>query len=334
MVGQQIRLGGLLYPYYTVAAFVSPTALLIDQPWAGPDVTLAPYQILQCFYPVPSDFGYWYVLTSIKDAYRLWTDATQDDLSLWDPQRTNQGQTYACVFRDYQQNFSGIVGPCIGAIVTGATPVSTTSFGFSYPANTSYIVQIVSSGQAGTATYQWMRAGQASFQPTVTSSDQATDLMDGVQIYFPDGVTYNAGDLFIINCTAQTTSGVPRYELWPAPTTSSYLYPYIYIAKESDLTPQQPQLPPFVANRGEVLLEMALASCARFPGQDTAHPNIYFDLKLAAMHEMRAQQMIWDLQRNDEEVGVSLLTYKNMPYASGPWFDGSWQQSHAPFLNP
>jgi len=103
MIGRQIRVGGLLYPYYTITGWNSATEILIDQSWAGPDVVAQPYQILQIYYPVPDDFGYWYVIVSIKDGYRLWTNVTEQDLALLDPQRTNQGQTYAAAFRDYTE---------------------------------------------------------------------------------------------------------------------------------------------------------------------------------------------------------------------------------------
>jgi hypothetical protein len=334
MIGRQIRLGGLLYPYYTIVGWISATQILIDQPWAGDDVVAQPYQILQIYYPVPDDFGYWYVIVSIKDGYRLWTNVTEQDLALLDPQRTNQGQTYAAAFRDYTSQLGGVIGPVIP--ITSPTdpgPISTTSTGYTYIADASYIVHVVGGGISGVATFKWMRAGQTAFQPTVTTADTAQDLQDGVQIYWPDGLTYVANDLFVINATANATQSGPRYELWPGPTFSGYLYPYIYIAKEYDLTVAQPQLPPFVANRGEVLLEMALASCARYPGADAEHPNVYFNLALAAMHETKAMGMIYDLERNDEEVGVSLITYQEYPFYPAPWMDGGWQQSHAPFMN-
>lgn len=333
MVGQQIRIGGLLYPYYTIAQYLSPTSLLIDQPWAGPDVSGQTYQILQCFYPVPGDFNYFYTAVSIKDSYRLWTNVTENDLSMLDPQRTNQGQTYAVAFKDFTSNYGGSIGSCIQVNGTGPDPVSTTTYGYNYVANATYIVQVVSGGISGTATFQWMRAGQTSFQGVVVTSDVAQDMQDGVQIYWPDSAVYVAGDIFVINAQAQITTGVPRYELWPAPTFSGYLYPYIYIQKEYDLTVQQPQLPAFVANRGEILLEMALASCARFPGTDTDHPNIYFNLKLAEMHDGRVERMLNELERNDEEVGVSNITYEQYPLYPSPWSTGSWQQSHSPFMS-
>ncbi len=293
-----------------------------------------PYQILQIYYPVPADFGYWYVIVSIKDGYRLWTNVTESDLALMDPQRTNQGQTYAAAFRDYTPQLGGVIGPVIPiSSPTDPAPVSTTSTGYSYISNASYIVEVVTGGISGTATFKWLRAGQTAFQPTIATADTAQDLQDGVQIYWPDGVTYVSGDQFVINAQALMTQSGPRYELWPGPTFSGYLYPYIYIAKEYDLTADQPQLPPFIANRGEVLLEMALASCARYPGADAEHPNVYFNLALATMHETKAMSLIWDLERNDEEVGVTNVTYQEYPFYPAPWLDGSWQASHAPFLN-
>lgn len=332
MVGSQIRLSGLLYPYYTIVQYLSPTSLLIDLPWAGPDVAAASYQILQCFFPVPSDFNYFYVAVSVKDAYKLWTNVTEADLAVLDPQRTNQGQTYAAVFKDFTQNYGGTIGGCIRVGGSGASPVSTTTFGYNYVANATYIVQVVSGGVSGTATFQWMRSGQSAFVGPIVSANTAQDMQDGVQIYWPDTAIYVTGDIFIINAQAQITSGVPRYELWPAPTYNGYLYPYIYIQKEYDLTPQAPQLPPFVANRGEIILEMAMASCARWPGADAANPNIYYDLRLASMHDSRAETMLNVLERNDEEVGLSNITYEQYPMSPAPWDTGSWQQSHAPFL--
>ena len=334
MVGRQIRIGGLLYPFYTIQGWLSPTAILLDQPWAGPDVSGQAYNILKCFYEVPQDFGYMYAAVSIKDGYRLWTNLTEADLAMLDPQRTNYGQTYAVVYKDYVSMYGGTVGPVIPITSpTDPAPISTTETGYSYVADATFIVQVVAGGISGVATFQWMRAGQTAFQPAIPTANFPVDLMNGVQIYWPDSVVYVSGDLFVINCVSQITAGTPRYELWPAPTFSGYLYPYIYISKETDITVEQPTLPPFIANRGEVLLEMALEKCALYPGSDAEHINIYRDLRQARYHADRVRDMLIDLERNDEEVGVTNIDYEVYPYAPAPWMDGRWQQSHAPFLN-
>ncbi len=334
MVGRQIRCGGLLYPYYSIIAVLSPTQILIDSPWAGPDIAGQAYQIVQVYYAVPDDFGYFDLVVSIKDSYKLWTQATQAELGLWDPQRSTQGQTYCVAYKDDSPNFGGIIGPCFGITSpTDPAPVSTTTTGYNFPGNNSYIVQIVSGGISGVATWQWLRSGQLAFQGPFTSSDTPQDLSDGVQIYFPDVVSYVTGDLFVINAQALVTSGVPRYELWPVPTFNGYLYPYQYFSKEMDLTAQNPTLPPQVANRGEMLLEMALEKAALFPGQDLDHPNPYYSLQLARYHQERYENMLIDFENNDQNISISNLEYESWPYGgSGVWNTGRWQQGHAPLL--
>lgn len=333
MVGRQIRAGGLGYPFYTIVGYLSPTALLIDQPWGGPDITSQAYQIIQTLYSVPQDFGYFYVVVSIKDGFRLWTNLTEADLGMLDPQRTNFGQTYTVAFKDYTPSFGGTVGPIIPVTSpTDPAPISTTDTGFTYVANATYIIQVTNSGPVGVSEYQWMRAGQTSFQSPVPTHPDPRTLADGVQIYWPDG-DYVDRDLFIINCQSQVVQGTPRYELWPGPTFSRYLYPYMYISKESDITDEQPSLPPFIANRGEVLLEMALQKCAEYPGTDMTNPNIYYNLKQAAYHSAKVSDMLVDLERNDEEIGVTNIDYQIYPFAPSPWLDGNWMQQHAPFLN-
>ena len=51
------------------------------------------------------------------------------------------------------------------------------------------------------------------------------------------------------------------------------------------------------------------------------------------MHEARAERLLNDLERNDNEVSETNITYQDFPFYPAPWLDGRWQQSHAPFLN-
>lgn len=333
MVGTQIRIGGLLYPFYTIAGYLSPTELLIDQPWAGNDVLNQSYTIQQVYFPVPADFNYFLdnCVVSIKDGYRLWTSLTQAELDMMDPQRTNFGQTYAVVFRDYSTISAGVVSQPIPLGSYAANPASMTT-GYTYPALATYLVQVQTGGLTGTATFVWTRIGTTGLSFPLTTQTYAQDLSDGVQVYFPDGANWTTGNSWIINAQPTPGTGGPRYELWPGPTYSAYLYPYQYIKKEYDLTVQQPQLPPFIANRGEILLEMALEKCAEFVGADSDHLNPYHDLKQAAYHAAKVDKMLVDLERNDEEIGVTNISYEIYPLYPAPWGDGRYQQTHAPFL--
>jgi hypothetical protein len=332
MVGRQIRVSGLNYPYYTIQGVLSPTELLMDQPWAGADVSAQSYQILNVYIPMPQDFHHIYSMVDIQNAVRIWPFATENELTVWDPQRSSIGQVSAAVFLDYYQpSQTGNIGPVIPVTSpTDPTPVATAPNGFTYPANATYIIQVVAGGASGVATFQWMRAGQQSFQPVQVTTDYAVALSDGIMLYWPDGVSYVPGDLFVLNASAAPATGaVPRYELWPPPSYNGYLYPTIYIAKESDLSAQSPNLPPFVANRGEVLLEMALQKAATFPGS-VGQPNPYYDLKLSGWHQSRVNEMLIDFTANDKNTGIYDFDYDGMSYAFGPWFDARWQQAHAP----
>jgi hypothetical protein len=334
MVGRQIRIGGLLYPFYTITAVLSATQLMLDKPWEGKDVTGLSYGIQKIYYEVPSDFAYFYTVVSVKDGYRLWLNVTRAEIDMWDPQRTNFGQTYAVAFFDYTALTRGSISPAIPINQNNGNIASTTTAGYSYPVAATYLVQISTGGATGQAQFQWLRIGNlGGLSFPMTTESQPIDLSDGVQVFFPADVTWNAGEMWVINGTPGGTSGVPRYEFWPGPTFSLYLYPFVYIKKETDLSVQSPQLPPFIANRGEVLLEMALEKCSEFPGTDADHRNIYYDLAHARYHRAKWTDLLIDLERNDEEIGMSNLDYQIFPMYPSPWLDAQWQQRHSPFLN-
>lgn len=332
MVGRQIRIGGLLYPYYDVVGYLSATSLLLDRPWAGPDVVTQSYYILQVYYPVPDTFGYFYSVVSIKDALRLSITATESDLNVFDPQRTMLSQTYAVVFKDYSPIYGGVVGPVIGTTPGNPVPTSTTMTGYNYPGNSTYVIQVNVGGATGTATWSWLKAGQTAFTGPFPSSTDPTDLADGVQVFWPLAQNYVVNDIYIINAQSMVGSGARRYELWPGPTFSGYLYPYIYITKESDLTVQNPALPSPIASRGEILLEMGLEKACMFPGQDENHMNLSYSMKDALYHASKVKEMLVDLERNDEELTIGNIDYQGFPQVYGPWATGNWQQRHSPWL--
>lgn len=115
----------------------------------------------------------------------------------------------------------------------------------------------------------------------------------------------------------------PRFEIWPH-RVSQYAYPYLYVSRATDIADSGATLPRFI--RGDILLELALAEAARWPG-DTANPNPYFDLKLALMHDQRAEFMLENVERQDEERNVTGVTYQ-IPDAWAP-MDADFWQKHA-----
>lgn len=124
------------------------------------------------------------------------------------------------------------------------------------------------------------------------------------------------------------TLPLPRYEIWPH-VTSAYVLPFLYVARPTDLQDPGATLPRYI--RGDVLLEMALAEAAKWPGPAADKPNPYFNLKLAEMHTTRAEYMIAELERQDEEISIMNVKYDTitrLPWAPLP-MDASFWQKHA-----
>lgn len=119
---------------------------------------------------------------------------------------------------------------------------------------------------------------------------------------------------------------LPRYELWPH-VQIAYVYPFLYESRPADISDSGATLPRYV--RGDVLMEMALEDCARYPGTNDL-PNPYFNMNLAISQAGRAEKMIQELERQDDEVYVQMASYGigQLPYAPLPWGDSRWLQSH------
>lgn len=124
------------------------------------------------------------------------------------------------------------------------------------------------------------------------------------------------------------TPPLPQYEIWPH-QRAEYVYPFLYVSRPPDLSDAGASLPRPI--RGDVLLEMALAQAARWPGPSKDAPNPYFNLSLAMQHDARALDQLHDLERTDDEImenDVQYMSLSAMPFASIPYGDSRWLQSH------
>lgn len=119
-----------------------------------------------------------------------------------------------------------------------------------------------------------------------------------------------------------------RYEFWPH-QQSQLVLPYHYVSRPPDLTDPGATLPRMI--RGDVLLEGALADCARWPGPSDDQRNVYFNLALAMQHEAKFDSMVNELVRTDDEIMENDVTYMSLSAANIPavaWGDSRWLQSH------
>jgi hypothetical protein len=122
------------------------------------------------------------------------------------------------------------------------------------------------------------------------------------------------------------TIPVPRYELWPH-QRNQYVYPYMYISRPVDLEDAGATLPRYI--RGDVLLDMALAEAARWPGPSPDKPNPFFNLTMAAMYDKKTEMMIAEMERQDDEIYEMDAMYQLAQYPYAPYpMDSAWLQKH------
>ena len=120
-----------------------------------------------------------------------------------------------------------------------------------------------------------------------------------------------------------------RVEFWPT-QTAEYVYSMLYESRPTDLQDSGATLPRHV--RGDLLLEMALAEAARWPGPSTERKNPYASIQLAAMHDKRAEFMIMEMERQDDQMWEQDVSYQQSTgFPMVPFLDSAWLQSHHVF---
>lgn len=127
---------------------------------------------------------------------------------------------------------------------------------------------------------------------------------------------------------AGETVPLPRFEVWPH-VTSTYVLPFMYVSRATDLQDTGAILPRYI--RGDILMELAMAEAARWPGPSMEKVNPYYNLKLADTHATKAEYMLAELERQDEEVSMMDVWYDSitrLPWAPLP-MDANYWQKHA-----
>lgn len=316
MVGRQIKIGTQIL---TLVTYNSTTSMEVDMPWPAATVSGSAFTIFKPYVTPPDDFHYFLGMWNPDEAYRLWLDVTQEELSAFDPQRASTGQPYLVASLDTEPTRLGQVDAPLQVRGTGAVPGS--SGAFSGPTASLFTIEITLAGIEGVAQYKWKK-DSGSYTTGVLSDAALTQaLSHGVEVYWPAG-TYNLGDVFVIRTSVGAAAGLPRYELYPHPTSALTLN-FLYVARADDLFDSGMSVPRYI--RGDVLATAALAQAARWPGPTKEERNPYFQIALAESLEGKAERQVNTLEVQDNEVYERMISYtRSIPYHPG----GSWLQSH------
>ncbi len=142
-----------------------------------------------------------------------------------------------------------------------------------------------------------------------------------------DPARTNVGDPWAIADLSFSSTGVPRYELWPGPSTQRGLT-YIYQRQGAQLLEMSDT--PIYPLRGTELFKGALADLTKWPGTaDVPNPLFTNAAQLYPIYEADFQNQISHLERQDDDLYLSswiLDRYGNLPYAP---YDSKWMQNHA-----
>jgi len=177
------------------------------------------------------------------------------------------------------------------------------------------------------AVFKWKKNEGTYTTNVVADTDVGVTLSEGVAISFPSG-TYVVGDTFCVRVSPVMNAGLPRFEVWPHVTTRTVLQ-FQYISRYKDIDQPGVGLPGILANRGDILVELALAEAARWPGTETM-PNPYAQIARAEYHEKLAKELIADLERQDEEIFArNIFDYNDtLVDTDSDWPDLQWRQEH------
>lgn len=328
MAGRQFRQG--FSPIYTIAQVNSATSLDLELVWGPQTVTGVTYEIYQAYMTPPSDFHSLMTVWDPNYNWQLWLNIRQQEIDAWDAQRANTGpSSYLVAALDYTTAYTGAVAASLQVRGTGPGPTSTNQGqGYTGANDAIFTVEVTTGGTATNAIFKWKKDSGAYLAGVVTDTIPQ-DLSDGVEIFWPAVNVYVVGDVFVIRCTASLSGGLPRYEFWPH-KKSNYVFPYLYEARATDLTDAGATLPRYI--RGDVLLKMALAEAAQWPGPSADKPNPYYNVTLARDLKAEAERYIYELERQDDltfEDDLTYQMYQSMPMAPLPFGSAQWLQAHA-----
>src|SRR3990167_1463432 len=104
---RQFRIG-VVAPIYTITAVdAGAQTLTLDYAYGGATVSGTGYRIYQCFFPTPENFRSLITVWDPQNNWQLNRDIKQEELNMWDPQRSNTGQAWMVSYRDTSTYYTG-----------------------------------------------------------------------------------------------------------------------------------------------------------------------------------------------------------------------------------
>jgi hypothetical protein len=130
---------------------------------------------------------------------------------------------------------------------------------------------------------------------------------------------------FALSYLQPDPGGSPLYEIYPRPTTVQQ-FPYIYMRAWSPMSDNNAILPNGI--RSDVLVKMAMAAAARWPGHKIKAGGIYYDPKLAESYLREVEREIEFMKEEDDSTAMMQLLWQYNSWRVGAGGGPDWNQSH------
>jgi hypothetical protein len=109
-------------------------------------------------------------------------------------------------------------------------------------------------------------------------------------------------------------AGAPLWEMWPRPTSVA-AYPFFYIKATTPLISENDILPNGI--RSDVVVKLAKAEAARWPGHKVIDGGIYYDPRLADSLVAEAERDIGYMKNEDDSTAIMQLVYQYRKWRYG-----------------
>lgn len=327
-VGRQFRVS-TTGPIYDIIEFVSTTRVRISPTWGEATASAQSFSVFQSRVILPEDCQEILSVISPSNRWQLHLQVPQEILDGYDPSRS-RGPSNPSVMSplDYFSVYAGGVDGALRVIGSGATPV--TGGQYTGQSDAIFTVQVTTGGIGGVAVFKWRKNEEAWVENITSLADTGNDLQEGVTVLFPATSTFVLNDVFTIRAHSSAASGLPRWEIYPHPT-SDIVLPYLYISSYPDLTEPGVRIPGLLARRGDVLREKALEFSATWPGTED-RPNPYNQINRRDYHSANWLLLVAELVKQDRALFQrAILPAQRLPFAPWPFDGGGNLQEYDPW---
>lgn len=334
MIGRQFRVSttGHIYQITNVDTAASTAEIFPPYNDTAAAVSGVSYKIFTAYITPPDiDFFAWLSVTNPSVRKRLRLEVQNSTIDYYDANRASTSISPACLSGvDWSESYAGKVYSTLQVVGSGPAPVASGSYTGS--TDSLLVVKITTGGVRDTAQFSSQKDG-GTITTGQTVSSGGNGLPEGVTLTWPNS-TFILNDVFVIRLAVRPQYGMPRYEIYPHPTSNTILS-CMYSTRVRDIDEPDFVLP--YTMRSDIIKLGALAKMARYPGTNDK-PNPFAQIARAQAYEEKFEIMLGELRTADDYImetnvidGVDQWEFALLPWMSSSGAGLRRSAAHDPF---